>query len=203
MPNDVLGNLLVEQGALPAYTELTRSGISYSAMLSDAQTQAPLTAVPTTVAMMTLYNNTSGNAAMTMVIDQIFAFHLLGVVTVPSTGVLWAQVTTQRLAPAFTAVTIASNSGRPAIIPTTGGRVMTGVNVTTVVANGWRPYGNPQSHAVAAATPGEAWSYELNGRLIVPPGTALCLSVTTETISTNTYNVGASWTEVPLLQYVA
>ncbi len=200
MPNDILNNLFVEQGALPPYTELTRAGNSWNASVAAAQ--PPIVTVPTTVAAFTLYNNTTGNAAMTMVIDQIFAFHLLGVVTVPSSGSLWAQVSTQVAPYAFTTTNINSNSGRLMYASTVAGRIITGANVTTVVANGWRPYGNPQSHAVAAATPGEGWSYELNGRLIVPPGTALCLQVVTETISTNTYTMGASWTEVPGLLYV-
>ena len=195
MPNDVYGNLLASQG-LPQYTEATRIGGGYHVM--TATPFAPAAAVPTTTCKLEIFNNGSGSGANSLVIDTLYAFQLLGTAAT-QTYAIWAQVYT-KAAPTNTALTIASDSGRPDI--TSGSSIITAVD-TTVVAHGWRPWGNVQAWGTAAATPGNSWHAEVNGRLVVPPGAALCLSVVGSLATASTFHVGASWYNVSSLSVQA
>lgn len=160
-------NLLTAQGQ-PAYLETARRGGGYTVQLASGV--APLVAAPTTVAALELFNN---SATQVLVIRDLFAFRLLGTAAA-QTYSLWAQVTTTKAVPTLTALTLFSMSGKASLTPTAVSDVVTGVG-TTVVANGWRPYGPPVAYVTEAATPMNAFSVEMNGRIIVPRNTSLCL----------------------------
>lgn len=179
--------LLVSIG-LPPYTEMTRLGNGWS--MQTATLFAPLVAIPTTVAALEIYNNM---AAASLIVEDLFAAQVLATAAA-QTYAIFACVSTKKDKPANTALDIFSSNGRPKLSTTAASRIIAGVG-TTVVANGWRPWGNPQSWGTATATPGNAWSADVHGRLIVPPGCALLLHIMGALATASTFQVGASWYE--------
>ena len=198
MPNDGMprAGLLVSQDA-PPFMEATRTGNGWSAQ--TATLFAPLVAVPSTVAALELWNNIA--SGMTMVISDLFADQILGTAAT-QTYAIFACVTTSKVVPTLTALAISSASGRTGYTSAVGTRVVTGVG-TTVIANGWRPWGNPQAWGTAAATPGNAWNAAVDGKLIVPPGCSLVVHVVGSLATASTFQAGAAWFEVPGLTNVS
>ena len=164
---DAQKNLLVSQGN-PAYTETRRRGDGWT--VAAATAFAALVDVPTTTARVELYNNGSRVA----VVSDLHCFRLLG--TAVGVGeCIWAMISTVKVAPTLTALVLYSMNGKALVTPTAASEMVTGVG-TTVVANGWMPYGAPAAY-LAAATPGAGWSVPINGKLQIPPGCSLCLQV--------------------------
>ena len=193
MPNDGMTRpgLLVSQDA-PPFFEMTRLGNGWQAQTATLLT--PLVAVPTVTAALELWNNTT--SGMNMAVDTLFADQILSTAAT-QTYAIYAQVTVPKAVPTLTALAIHSMSGRSAITSAVGTRVVTGVG-TTVIANGWRPWGTVQAWGTAAATPGNSWHVEIGGRLIVPPGCSLCLHIVGSLATPSTFQVGASWYEIPV-----
>lgn len=180
-------NLLVAQGGAP-FTEMTRAGGVWNVLGAAA---APVAAVPTTTAHLELYNSTS--SAMVMEILDLYFYRLLGTAAIQGYG-LWAMVTAPKAAPSTGSLVISSQSGRGKYTDSAATRVVSGT-ATTVVANGWRPFGTPPPFALAeTAVPYAAWSTPVDGRLIVPPGCSLCLTAT-GTTAAGTVQLGAAWNE--------
>lgn len=191
MPNDGLPRtgLLVSQDGIQ-YGEASRAGIGYTAQTSTLF--APLVAVPTTVAALELWNNlTSG---MNMVVSSLFADQVLATAA-SQTYAIYACVTIPKAIPTLTALTVNSISGRQPYTTSVGTRVVSGVG-TTVVAAGWSPWGNPQAWGTATATPGNAWHAQVDGQLLVPPGSSLLIHVVGSLATASTFQVGARWYEV-------
>lgn len=189
------GQGLYAQGN-PAYTEATRQGVGYNCSLIAAV--APLNAIPTSTAALEIFNNTAGPGAINLIIDSLFAFQLVSTGVV-RTASIWAMVTTVKAVPVFTAQNIFSQSGRQFYASLATGPIVTGAG-TTVVANGWRPWGPVQAWPGAAelATPGESMEAPVLGRYIVPPGCSLCMHVVSA-VATGTYTMGASWYQEPFI----
>ena len=188
---DRAGNLLIAQG-LPSYTEMTRQGNGWS--MQTATLLAPLVAIPTTVAALEIYNNMIGGASL--IIDTLFASQVLSTAA-SQTYAIYACVSTQKAVPTNTALSVFSSNGRPVYATTAAGRIIAGVG-TTVVANGWRPWGTVQAWGTATATPGNSWHVDIDGKLIVPPGAALLLHIMGALATASTFQVGASWYEATL-----
>lgn len=184
------GELIIAQGN-PAFTEITREGLGYNVM--TATLFAPLVAIPTTTAQLEIYNNNVGTA---LVVTDLFAAQILSTAAT-QTYAIYAQVTTQKAVPSLTALTMFSRSGRPSVTPTATSPVVTGVG-TTVVANGWEPWGSVQAWGTAAATPGNSWSVPVDGKLIVPFGTSLCVHVVGSLATASTFQVGAGFYIQPM-----
>ena len=184
--------LLTAQG-LPPYTEMSRLGNGWT-LLSAAFTT--VAAVPSTTAAQEIFNNTAGPGAMTLVVADLFAFQLLSTAAAQTYGI-WAQVTTQKAAPTNGAQTFFSVSGRQSWASVAGGPLLTAAG-TTVVANGWRPFGSVQAWGTAAATPGNAWNAPVDGKLIVPPGCSLCLTVAGSIATASSFQVGVQFYMVPI-----
>ncbi len=182
--------LLVAQG-LPPYTEITRLGQGWTVQTTTLF--APIAAYPSTTARLEGFNN-SGNLAM--VIVDLFAAQVLSTAAT-QTYAIGAMVTTAKAAPTNTALVLASLSGKGAITTTAAGQLITAVD-TTVVANGWRPWGNPQAWGTAAATPGNAWSAEVNGKLVVPPGASICVAPFGSIATASSFQCGFSFYWAPL-----
>ena len=159
-------NLLTAAGN-PSYMETRRRGDGWSVQLTTAPTA--LIAVPTTLAHLEIYNN----GTRLIVVSDLHMYRLLA--TAVATGdTCWAQITTQKAVPVLTALATHSMSGKSLITPTATSEVVTGVG-TTIITNGWRPYGSPSAY-LGAATPGTGQNIPIDGKLIVPPGCSLCLS---------------------------
>ena len=177
--------LLIAQG-MPPYAEMTRKGEGWS--VQTATLFAPLVAIPTTAAALEIYNN---HSTASLIVDTLFASQVMATAVV-QTFAIYACVSTRKAAPTNTALDLFSSNGRAKITTTASGEVITGIG-TTVVANGWRPWGPPQAWALAAATPGNSWHVPIDGRLIVPPGAALLLHVMGSLATASSFQVGASW----------
>jgi hypothetical protein len=126
-------NLLTAQG-MPVYAEMSRLGESYT--VGTATLFAPLVARPTTTAALEVFNNSSTRV---MVVADLYAEQILSTAAQQTYGI-YAMITTTKAVPTLTALSLFSNSGKAVVTPTAAGEVVTGVG-TTVVANGWRPWG--------------------------------------------------------------
>ncbi len=117
----------------PPYTEITRQGVGYNCSLAAAI--APLAAIPTTTAGLELFNNSGASGSpMTMIVDSLFAFELVAT-NVVRTYAIWAMVTTQKAAPAFTTLNIFSQSGRALTASIASGKIITGLGTLKMVIN--------------------------------------------------------------------
>lgn len=183
--------LLTAQG-LPPYAEMARAYEGYQIQTSTLF--APLVAVPTTVAALEIWNNANSN--YTLVVESLFADQILATAAAQEYAI-FACVTRTKAVPALTAMAITSvNGDTDPITPTVSGDIVTGVG-TTVVANGWRPYGPPHGGALAAATPMGSWEAPIDGRLIIRPGKSLCLHVVGSLATASSFQVGAQFYKVP------
>lgn len=183
MAVDPQGRQIYAPGEM-GYTELTRQGGGWSSMSTTAF--AALVARPTTTAGVELFNGNAIGSGICMVVDRLFAEWRLAT-AVASNAIMYAMVGPQT-APTAGAFTIRGNSGKAY-----NGFVTTSVN-QTVTDNGWFVWGGPMSAALAAATPNGGIDSRVEGRLIVPPGHALCLHVVAS-VTGDTFVQGASWYE--------
>ena len=181
---DANKGLQVYQG-LPPFAETQRRGDGWT--VGTATLFAPLVAYPTTTAALEVYNN----GERTMVISSLYASQILATAVV-QTFAIYAMISTAKVVPTLTALNVYSLSGKAIVVPTAAGEIVTGVG-TTVIANGWRPWGSVQAWALAAATPGNSWSAEIDGRLIVPPGCSICLHVVGALATASSFQAGLSF----------
>lgn len=177
------GEQLAAQG-LPAYTEMSRKGTGWQTMSTSAV--AGLVVRPSTAAALELFNGYA-LGGKSLIIDRLFWFNLV------STNVIegfsgWAMVTTTKSAPSSASLATVGNSGRAY-----SGPVINAV-ATTVVANGWFPWGQAISKGAGGVVPFGAISAEVGGRIIVPPQCSLCLHVVSS-LTGQTFTQGASWYE--------
>ena len=179
--------LLVAQG-LPAYAEMARKGNGWSAMAVLAV--AALVVRPTTTAAFEIWNGYSAGGP-SLIIDRLFSHELVTSTTGLGGGAgIYAQVTTTKAAPSAGAnVIVRGNSGKAY-----GGSVICGLG-TTVVDSGWFPWGpGLKKESAGAVVPGCILYVEVGGRLIVPPGSSLCLHVVSGYVG-DTFTSGAGWYE--------
>ena len=186
---DAQKNLLVASGN-PGYAEIRRRGEGWTVQTSTLF--APLVAIPTTTARLEIYNN--GKRAL--VVSDLFAMHVLATAVV-QTHAIYTMLTTKKAVPTLTALAVNSLSGKGAITPTATSEIVTGVG-TTVVNNGWRPWGNLQNFNLAAATPGESWHVPVDGKLIVWPGMSLCVDIAGALATASSFQVGVDFDMVKM-----
>ena len=77
--------------------------------------------------------------------------------------------------------------GKPALI-----RAVLSAAGTTVVDNGWFPWGAAFTKGAGGVVPFGGMVAEVNGRLIVPPSCSLCLHVLASLVG-DTFTSGADW----------
>ena len=185
LATDNFGQQLFAPGE-SGFTELTRLGQSWSVMATSAI--AALVVRPTTAAAFELWN---GSSSVSLVIDRIFSHWLVQSTTALGSGAgIWAMVSAPVVAgPSLTALTVVGSSGKGY-----SGATRTGVG-TTVVANGWFPWGGSAKHESAGAVvPGGQLESIVNGALIVPPFCSLCVHVVSG-YTGDTFCSGATWHE--------
>ena len=170
---------------LPPFTEINRRGDGYT--VGTSTLFAPLVAFPSTTAALEVFNNGS----RLLVVSDLYAAQILSTAAT-QTYAIFAMITTAKAIPSLTALSLFSTSGKPLVTPTAASEIVTGVG-TTVVANGWRPWGPVQAWGTAAATPGNAWSVPVDGKLIVPPGASICLHVVGSLATASTFQVGLTF----------
>ena len=181
---DAQKNLLMASGN-PPYMEVRRRGDGWTVQTTTLL--APLAAVPTTTAALELYNNGS----RLLVVSDLHGLQILSTAAT-QTYAIYATMTTKKAVPTLTALAVHSLSGKALVTPTATSELVTGVG-TTIVANGWLPYGMVQSWGTAAATPGNSWSVPIDGKLQVPPGASLALHVVGSLATSSTFQIGVSF----------
>ena len=185
MAQNKRGDLMVAQG-LPPYVEMARRGDLFT--VQTATPFAPITALPTTTAKLEIKNN---HASKHIIVDRIWTWQLLGTAVVwQSTP--WAQVGNAVVSAVTALVVYKSNSVEP-YTSVLGSDAVTAID-QSVIANGWTVFGgSTTSWGLAAATPGGATVGNVEGRLIVPPGKALHVTVTGSVATASSTHCGASW----------
>ncbi len=178
-----LGEQFVAQG-LPPYTESVRKGTGWSTMSVTAV--AGLVVRPSTVCAFELWNGYGANGP-SLIIDRLFYFNL--VTTAANEGWSgWAQVTTVKAAPSTASLAIRGLSGKAY-----GGSAINAIG-TTVIDSGWFPWTNQQVSGGSGVTPYGCAVANVEGRIIVPPGSSLCLHVVASLVG-QTFTQGCSWFE--------
>ncbi len=181
--------LLTAQG-LPPFTEMARKGQLYGTMSVSAV--AALVARPTTLCILEIYNNSqnSGLGPLSMLISTIFAHQLVTSTTGLGGGsIMYAMVTLPKAPPSDGALAINSITGRPAATKT----VITGIATSGLTDNGWFPWGpSIKKESAGAVVPGGGLWVPIDGRIIVPPGCSLCLTVVSG-YAADTFTPGATW----------
>jgi len=183
-------NLLVAQGN-PSYMETRRRGNGWT-----CKTVTPATVVvviPTTTAHLEIYNNGS----RLMVVSDLYMWRLIGS-AVGLGETIWAMVTTQKAVPTNDALVLYSMSGKALWTPTATSEIVTSED-STVIANGWQVFGYPQAY-LGAATPGTGQSVAIDGKLVVPPGCSLCVTVTGSVNTASAVHCGATFDLVSATQ---
>lgn len=177
---------IVAQG-MPPYAEMTRLGDGWATMATSAV--AALVVRPSTVSGFEIYNGYAAGGK-SLIIDRLFSQQLVTSTTGLGGGAqIWAMVTTAKAAPADGSFAIRGNSGK-----LYGGSVIAAAG-TTVVANGWFPWGpTVKKESAGAVVPGGGLYVEVGGRLIVPPGASLCIQVVSGYVA-DTFCSGAGWYE--------
>ena len=183
----------------PSGAELSRRYPSFS--LCQATGTAPLVAIPTTTTAFELYNNTASVGTESyLIIDSIFSFRLLGTAAGFTWG-LWGCVASAKAAPTGEALNLGSLAGKPTRALLTAGDSLLVGRGTTVIANGWRPWGvaTIELHTESAVPQGTL-AVDVFGKMIVPPSAALCLHAVANT-ATGTNVFGASGWIVPATEF--
>lgn len=184
------GNELGEQFAtmgLPPYTEQARKGNGYATMSVSAV--AGLVIRPTTTAALEIWNGYNAGGP-SLIIDRLFFFNLVSTAAAEAFSG-WAQVTASKSAPSSASLAIRGNTGK-----SYGGQAVNAIS-TTVVDSGWFPWTNNFGLVSGGVTPLGAIVANVEGRLIVPPGSSLCLHVVSSLVG-QTFTQGASWYEETL-----
>ena len=179
------GDAFIAKG-LPDYTELTRRGLGYGTMATAAV--AGVVVRPTTAAALEIYNNSQ---VLSLVIDRIFTQNLVSTNVIES-FILYAMVTQPKAAPTDAALAINSLAGKAAVLRD----VLTAAS-TTVVDNGWFPWGDSFTKGAGGTVPHGGIVAEVKGRLIVPPLSSLCLHVLSSLVG-QTFTSGANWYKLKL-----
>jgi hypothetical protein len=183
------GEGLVAQ-ALPERSEIVRLGESYGIIAATAV--APVVALPTTTAQLSLWNG-EPDGGKSYIIDSLIG--MVAVSAAAATGVGFAgmlnkgRVTkpTNDLAPATAAFGLAGHQY--------SGKAYVDL-AATVVDDGWHPIGSAVvGPASQIALPFEALVY---GIYIVPPGGMFSMAVLANTATTITAKQGLRWHEVQL-----
>lgn len=182
------GELLIAEG-LPERTEIVRLGDSWQMM---SATFAPLTAVPTTAGVLTLWNGEPGNGKI-YVIDSVAITKVIIDVTTNDIFTLWTQyIKSPMAAPSPAAIAMVSLSGKPNY----GGRARA-VATSTTLTNNWINYGNSPPGATAIA--GSAWmqvDVNLFGKYIIAPGAAFTVHVSEINSLAGEFRATIRWHEI-------
>lgn len=177
---------VIVAGGLPPYAEYARRGVGWATMSTAAV--AALVVRPSTVAAFEIFNGYAAGGK-SLIVDRLFWFQLVSTAVGESfTG--WAAVTAAKAAVTSGSFTVRGNTGKGY-----GGPVIAAAG-TTVLDSGWFPW------AVGSAKVAEATSVipfggavaNVEGRLIVPPQSSLCLHVVASVVG-QTFTQGASWYE--------
>ena len=164
----------------------TAKGYGWQAMATAAV--ASLIVRPDTVAIATLYNNTSKN----FIIERVFAHNLVSIAN--GQFGIWLCVHPIGMTAPTNDITIRNNTS--GLIAGTEGIFDNGA---TVIDNGWFPWGE-NSTSVTATVPGSLAQALVDGRIIIPPRAGISASCVAQTAAV-TVCMGFHWYSVPLSEF--
>lgn len=164
----------------------TAKGYGWQAMATSAV--ASLIVRPGTVAIATLYNNTSKN----FVIERVLAHNLISIAN--GQFGIWLCVHPIGMTAPTNDITVRnSTSGL------TAGTEGIFDNAATVVDDGWFPWGE-NSTSVTATVPGSLAQALVDGKIILPPRAAISASSVAQTAAV-TVCMGFHWFSVPTTEF--
>ena len=177
-------------GGLPKYTEMGRSGTGYQVIATSAV--AALVVRPSTVTGVEIWNG-YGYGGPSLIIDRSFTHNLVSSTTALGGGAgIWLMVTRPVDTAIASTLTPTGTNGKAY-----GGPVRVAVG-TTVVDNGWYPWGTTRlRESAGSVVPAGILTAEINGRIIVPPHSSLCIQVVSGYVA-DTFCSGALWYEQQL-----
>ncbi|KKM90032.1 hypothetical protein LCGC14_1242790, partial [marine sediment metagenome] len=173
--------------ALPTEVIWTAKGYGKLAMATAAL--ASLVVRPSALSMLTIYNPSSSGKNLFM--ERVFAHCLVTAIT--EIGSIWlCSHPVGMSAPTGNNITVRNSpSGKAA-----GGSTTVVDTAEAVTDNGWFPWGKQGFTPLDGTVPSGAIEAEIGGRIIVPPGGGLSITVVSSTVN-NTYTSGFHWFEVP------
>lgn len=179
------GDILIARG-MPGISELVRMRQSYMAIVATAV--APVTALPTTTAQMTLWNGEQENGKI-YVLDSVGVFVTVSAAAATAVGLCALMNIGKKTAPtsALTPRGLAGQAYRGT------GIVAVGATVTNDV---WITMGS--SNVGPTSQIGQTLDWSLNGQYVVPPGHMFSLSAIANTGTTITCRCFMRWHEVLL-----
>lgn len=179
------GDLAIAHG-MPGVSDLVRMRNSYMAIVATAV--APITALPTTTAQMTLWNGEQENGKI-YIIDTVGVFTTVSAGAATAIGLCGLMNIGKKVAPtgALTPRGLAGQAYRGT------GLVAVGATVTD---DKWTPIGT--SNVGPASQIGQTMEWSLNGLYIVPPGHMFSLAAIANTGTTITCRCFMKWHEVQL-----
>lgn len=183
------GDLQIAQ-ALPSGAVLTAKGYGWQAITTTGV--AGLVVRPSTVPLMSIYNGEAAGGK-SYVIERVFAFNLVSTAA-QAFWSIWLCVQP-------VGVTASASVITPAMIRSTRGAGAYGGlakidDDTACDDSGWFPWGPIGESEATGVLPSGAVSAEINGRIIIPPTSALNISVVTSAVG-QTFTAGVHWFEVP------
>ena len=181
-------NELFTAGGLPPGTDYTRQGKRYA--MASIVAVAGLVVRPTTVAALEIHNL---NTVKSMIVTKLWNFNLVSTAA-ENQWSGWVMVTLNKAAPTAEATAVVTRlNGK------VSDSIVTGDFGTTVVANGWYPYHDLSTkvNTTGVLPTGAQVNDHIDGSIIVPPGSSLCLHVV-GTVVGSTFTQGAEWIEEEL-----
>jgi hypothetical protein len=188
---------LVALGASP-YGEITRLGRAYKVGTTAAV--AAVVAIPTTAAMLQLYNN-EPDGGRSLIIDWVAASGVAKTAAAGQAQILVCVGQVREAIPADAALAIVKMNGLGGGNGDTKARTVltaTALPAATGVAANWMPWGPAIGAPGAAATPGDGLWAPVDGRIIVPPGRFFAMHVLADVVG-STFQAYIGWHEKQLV----
>jgi hypothetical protein len=189
------GEQIVALG-LPPLTQLVSAGQSW--WCSTTTAAAPVTAIPTTAALIGLWNGEAlAGGVKSYVLDSAFVTIVAATAAIEALSLL-VNVSTQAVATAIanTQTVRALRANKPY---SGTGRVAVGITLdaTNGVAANWMPVGTSSS-PVNTTQVGQTMEYDFKGGIILPPGGQVAFTVLSGAATASSLQIGFRWHEMYL-----
>lgn len=188
-----LGHQLVAQG-VPERTGIASKGNSYWAMTATAA--APVVAIPTTAALIGLWNGEPDNGKC-YIIDRVFLMQVAVTAAVQNVGIIGNV--SQAQIPTAIANTITPRPLRAGLPYRGAARVAVGITLGALdgVAANWMPLGStgPGQNTLQIGT---IVDFDVKGGILVPPKGQFSLSALAGAATASSIQLGFAWHEVIL-----
>lgn len=188
-----LGHQLVAKG-VPDLASIVSRGNSFWARTSTAA--APVTAIPTTAALIGLYNGEPDNGKH-YVIDSVFVVQVAVTAAIQNVGILANVSQAQILTAIANTITPRPLRGNQAYRGNARVAVGLTLNAADGVADNWMPIGStgPAQNTLQIGT---IVDIDVKGGIVIPPKGQLSLSALAGAATATSIQIGVRWHEVIL-----